>query len=201
METKHFYDLLIKVQSVARIGLTFSRDPYALENYQKLLDLTTEFLNDFQNVDLSPNGYFERNIYPTPNVSVRTVCFNENGEVLLVKEVSDGGYSLPGGWCEIDESPTEAARGECLEEAGADVEIIRLVGVINRSPFKSPTSVREYALIFEGKVKGELKAHDYEIIDASFFPLDDLPPFSKKVTKEENMRMIMAAKNKKVIFD
>lgn len=201
MEQKHFYDFLIKVQSIARIGLTFSTDEYAIDNYEQLLKLSTAFLNDFQNVDLSPNGYFVKAIYPTPNISVRTVIFDEEGRVLLVQEKNDHGYSLPGGWCDLDQSASETAVKECYEEAGADVEIVRLVGIINRSPFKSPVSTREYAIVFEGRLKGNLGTHSYETSDVNFFALDKLPPFSPKVSEHENLRIIYAAKNNETIYD
>lgn len=201
MEQKYFYDFILRINSIARIGLTFSTDPYAISNYNLIKDESTAMLNDFQNVNLDRNGYFVRNIYPTPNISVRTVIFNQAGEVLLVKEAKDGGYSLPGGWCDIYESPTQAAIKECKQEAGADVAITRLVGVMHRTPFLSPVSVPEYTLVLEGKLLGPLQDHEYETTDVGFFALDHLPSFSRKVSTPEVLRMIMAAQNDEILLD
>ncbi len=202
MDSKSIYDFLIKIQSIAKIGLIYSKDPYALTNYQEINDLSTKFLEDFQNVDLNRSNYFERNIYPTPNVSVRTVIFNEDKtKVLLVREASSHEYSLPGGWADLYDSPSTAAKNECLQEAGAEVEMVRLVGITDRTPYKNKTSVPEYVIIFEGKINVLHKEHEYETDDVNFFSLDDLPTLSRKSSKEEFLRFIDAAKSGKTIFD
>lgn len=201
MEQKHVYDYLLKVQSIAKIGLIFSTDPYAIANYHQINDLTKEMLEKFMEISLDRNNYFARDIYPTPNVSVRTICFNDKKEVLLVKETRDGAYSLPGGWCDLYDSPSEAAIQECRQEAGADVNIVRLVGILNRTPFKSTISVPEYMIVFVGTVIGPLKAHEHETTEVGYFPIDQLPELSRKVSREEYIRVITAALNGEVLFD
>ena len=88
-----------------------------------------------------------------------------------------------------------------LEEAGIDVEIIRLVGVMNRTPFKKPTAIPEYVLIFEGKKTSDFYEHEYETDDVRFFPINDLPEISPKVTEGEIKRMINSALSGETIFD
>ena len=44
MDTKELYDYILKIQSIAKIGLVFSKDPYAITNYQQINDLTLEML-------------------------------------------------------------------------------------------------------------------------------------------------------------
>ena len=202
MTERNFYDFLLKTQSIAKIGLKFSTDPYALANYKELETMSKDMLEHFSEISFDRPNYFARDIYPTPNVSVRTCIFSsDRKKVLLVKEANDGLYSLPGGWCDLYESPKEAAIKECLQEAGAHVEIIRLSALINRTPFKNPTSIPEYAIVFEGKINGELGEHEYETTEVGFFPLDNLPTFSRKVTTSEMLRVIMAAANNETIID
>jgi hypothetical protein len=50
MQYKEFYDFVVKVHSIAKIGLTFSKDPYALENYQELSELSKNMLETFMNI-------------------------------------------------------------------------------------------------------------------------------------------------------
>ena len=202
MESKNFYDFLLKIQSIAKIGLKFSKDPYALSNYQEINDLSTKFLEDFQNVNFERNNYFERDIYPTPNVSVRTIIFSEDRKkILMVREASSHEYSLPGGWADLYDSPSKTAKNECLQEAGAEIEIVRLVGITERTPFKNPTSVPEYVVIFEGKIDVLHKEHEYETDDVGFFDINNLPVISRKTSKEELMRFILAAQKGETIFD
>lgn len=202
MDSKEVYDFIIKVQAIAKIGLTYSKDPYAITNYNEINELSKRFLEDFQNVKIERNNYFQKDIYPTPNISVRTVILNEDRtKVMMVREASLGTYSLPGGWADLYDSPSKAAKNECSQEAGADVDIIRLVGILDRTPFKASSSTPEYVIVFEGKVIGELHEHEYETDDVGWFDIDNLPPISRKSSAEELLRMIIAARDNKTIFD
>lgn len=202
MDSKYFYDFLIKIQSISKIGLIFSKDPYAISNYTEINDLSTKMLEEFQDVKFDRNNYFERNVYPTPNVSVRTIIFNEDKtEILMVREAVSQEYSLPGGWADLYDTPSKAAKNECLQEAGAEVEMVRLVGITDRTPFKRNASIPEYVVIFEGKITKMHEDHEYETDDVQFFRIDNLPTISRKTSKEELMRFIDAARSGKTIFD
>lgn len=202
MDSQEIYDYIIKIQSIAKIGLVYSKDPYAITNYNEINRLSLEMLEKFMKVKFNRPNYFSRDIYPTPNVSVRTVIFDKSKtKVLLVREANLQAYSLPGGWADLYDSPSETAKNECLQEAGADIKIIRLVGVASRTTFKTPASIPEYVIIFEAKLIGKLHEHEYETDDVNFFPIDDLPLISKKTTKEELLRFILAAKENRTIFD
>ena len=202
MDSKQIYDFVLKIQSIAKIGLIYSKDPYAITNYNEINELSLKFLEDFMEVKFDRPNYFKRDIYPTPNVSVRTVIFDKTrNKVLMVREANTGTYSLPGGWADLYDTPTETAKNECRQEAGAEIEIIRLVGITSKMPIKSGMGVPEYVVTFEAKLKGELHEHEYETDDVGWFDIDNLPPISRKTSKEELLRMILAAKDGKTIFD
>ena len=202
MKYQEFYDFVVRVHTIAHIGKTFSTDPYALENYTELQKLSMEMLEKFMDVKFDRPDFFERNIYPTPNLSVRTMIVNEKDEILMVKESKSDTWSLPGGWCELYDSPSEAAFNEVSQEAGVDPKITRLVGILNRTPFKASGSVPEYVIIFEGTIDGsKFHEHTHETNDVRFFPLDKLPEISTKLTEGEIARLIKAYKNKETIFD
>ena len=202
MDTKELYDYILKIQSIAKIGLVFSKDPYAITNYQQINDLTLEMMEKLMEIEFHKPNYFSRDIYPTPSVSVRAIILNENRDkLLMVREANSGTYSFPGGWADLYDSPGQTAINESSQEAGADIELIRLVGVLNRTPFKSGVHVPEYLIVFEAKLKGKLHAHEYETDDVKWFPLDDLPIMSRKVAKDEIDRIISAIINNQTIFD
>ena len=119
----------------------------------------------------------------------------------MVKEVNLQAYSLPGGWADLYDSPSKTARNECIQEAGANIEIVRLVGITDRTPFKNPTSIPEYVIIFEARLVGELGEHEYETDDVGWFDVNNLPLISKKTSKQELERFIKAAINGETIFD
>ena len=65
-----------------------------------------------------PEGLIENETgYATPKLDVRGVVFRED-QILLVKELADGGWTLPGGWIDLNEPPTRAAEREVWEESG-----------------------------------------------------------------------------------
>ena len=202
MDTKELYDYLLKIQSIAKIGLVFSKDPYAITNYQQINDLTLEMLEKLVEIQFDRPNYFSRDIYPTPSVSVRAVILNENRDrVLMVRESNSGTYSFPGGWADLYDSAGQTAINESSQEAGADIDLVRLVGVLNRTPFKTGVHVPEYLVVFEAKLNGQLHEHEYETDDVNWFSFDNLPPMSRKVAKQEIDRVIDAIKTGKTIFD
>lgn len=205
---QQYYDFIIKVLSIAKIGRVFSKDPYALDNYEQLEKLSMNELANFEHLKFDQPDLFVREIYPTPNVSVRTCVFNDKGQVLLVREHPEERYSLPGGWCDLYDAPSEAAKNECEQEAGAKIKNMKLIGVLNRTPFKvfpagTPLakSVPEYMIIFRADLDGELACHTYETDDVSFFDVNNLPPLSKKVTEGEMIKVINSAYDERIIFD
>jgi len=202
MDSKELYDLLIKIQCIAKIGLVHSTDPYAITNYNEINDLTKKYLEDLTEVKIDRPNFFERDIYPTPSISARVVIFNKDrNKILLVREANSQTYSMPGGWCDLYDSPAQTAINEARQEAGADIKVERLVGILNRTPFKSNITIPEYVVIFEGSVIGDLHEHEYETDDVGWFDLEKLPTISRKISIEEMTRMVDAAKNNKTIFD
>ena len=202
MKYEEFYDFVVKVHSIAKIGLTYSKDPYAIDNYEELNKISKEMLEKFMEVKFDKPSMFTKEVYPTPNISVRTLIGNGKNQILLVREANTGFWSFPGGWAELYDSPKEAAYNEVVQETGVKPEIIRLIGVLNRLPHKTDKPVPEYVIIFEGKVNdNDYSKHCHEITEVKFFDINNLPEMSKKLSKEELDMIFDAYKNNKVIFD
>lgn len=202
MKYEEFYDFVVKVHSIAKIGLIYSKDPYALENYKELNDISKEMIEKFMDVKFDRPNMFTKDIYPTPNISVRTIIANEKNEVLMVKEANSGCWSFPGGWCDLYDSPSEAAFNEVKQEAGIEPKITRLIGILNRTPYVSGNCSPQYVILFEGNIDGKsFHEHTHETTDVKFFPVDKLPELSRKLSKEEIERILKAFINKETIFD
>lgn len=200
MDSNSLFDYLVKIQAITKIGLLYSTDPYAIHNYAEIQKLTLELLENLQDVKLGRNNYFLRDIYPTPNISVRTIIYNDNNEFILVEE-NGGGYSLPGGWADLYDSPLEAAKRENMEEAGANATNYEFVALLNRTPYKSKNNVPEYALFLKAKFVEFIQGHDHEINSVSFFSSDKLPSFSSKVSEEEMKQVIKLFTDNKTHID
>ncbi len=183
----------VRVMSISKIGLKFSKDDYALENYEELERISREMLNSLPIEPIAKNLY-ERDLYPTPNVSVRVLLFDNEGRLLLVKEKVEDKWAVPGGWCDVFESPKENAIREVKQEAGFDVEIDRLLGVFQREKYKDyPTLVSEYVHYFVGHIVNGVARHNHETTEVEFFAIDRLPELSKKSTRLEIGRALQVA--------
>jgi len=199
MEWNHF---LSKLLSISKIGLKFSKDPYALENYQELQDLVVLQSQEI-NQPIDVVKLYPKDTYPTPNVSVRIIIFNDKSELLMVKEKSDNGYAVPGGWCDVFESPKQNAIKEAKQETGLDVEIVRLCAVMQRELYKSkPTMISEYVMYFLAVIKGGNLAYNHELSDIGFFDYNALPVLSLKTSQRElDIAMDVIRHQKDVYFD
>jgi 8-oxo-dGTP diphosphatase len=71
-------------------------------------------------------------VYLNPPLAAGVVAVNAHGEIVLVlrgENPGKGMWGLPAGFMEVNETVEQAARRECLEETGLEVEIDNLLGV------------------------------------------------------------------------
>ena len=116
--------------------------------------------------------------YATPKVGVRGAVFGEDGRILLVREVADSGrWSLPGGWAEVNQSPSESVVREVLEESGFAVSVRKLAAVYDRSrhPHLPPRPFHIYKLFFVCDVVGGKAQTSSETREVAFFAEDEVP--------------------------
>lgn len=177
---------MMRVHAISKIGLKYSTDPYALENYEELMALSTEMINQVVELPLE-TGFYERDLYPTPSISVRVILMNQDGQFLMVKEAADGKYSLPGGWCDVFDSPKQTAAEECLQETGYTVDIQKLLGVFFRDKYKPKMQslISEYVLYFSGEIIDGDNHFSHEVTETKYFGIDDLPELSIKNSEIE----------------
>lgn len=195
-------EYVIKMQSIAKIGKLFSTDLYALENYEMIEKLSREMLEKLNNEKLDRINYFERDIYPTPNIGVRVVIVEDN-KLLMVKEIKEQKYSLPGGWCDVFEGIKDNAKAEVLQEAGFEVEIGRLLAIFNHnSKLAFVKSISEYSVYVEAKIVAGQAKTSHETDEVKFVELDKITNLSFKNTKEEiEIALDIYLNNKEVYFE
>ena len=76
----------------------------------------------------------------TPALTTDCVIFDDEGRVLLIRRGNapfKGAYALPGGFVDIGETVEAACRREVREEAGIEIEGLRLIGVYS-DPSRDP---------------------------------------------------------------
>jgi ADP-ribose pyrophosphatase YjhB (NUDIX family) len=111
-------------------------------------------------------------------VDVRAAVFRE-GLILLVKEPGEEGWSLPGGWADVGESPSEAAARETLEESGYRVRPVRLLAAYDRDRHgHPPIPYHVYKLVFLCEILDEVPSSNVDTDEVHFFGEKDLPELS-----------------------
>lgn len=113
----------------------------------------------------------------TPKVDVRGVVFNDNGEVLLVKELLDEGrWTLPGGWADPNEPPSVATVREIREESGYETRAIKVLAVYDRdTQMHAPHIFSIYKLFFRCELMGGTPTTSIETGGVGWFTEDALP--------------------------
>lgn len=196
-----FLEFILKVQQISKIGLMYSKDPYALDNYEQLESLSREMLNQRCEDFIITKNIYERDVYPTPSSSVRVLVFNDKDELLMVKEKQDGGWAVPGGWCEIFMDLKANAIKECKEEANADIELGRLLAIFRREFYKDyPAICSEYAHYFAAKAINSDLHCNFETEDVQYFPVNNLPKLSLKNSEKELMKAIEIYLNNEEVY-
>ena len=116
--------------------------------------------------------------YATPKVDVRGAVFHEN-RVLLVREHSDGLWTLPGGWADVGESPAEAVVREIREESGFETQVCKLVALYDRNKHAHPPMLfHVYKAFFLCDLVGGSASPSLETSEVAFFGRDELPQLS-----------------------
>ncbi|HET7273110.1 MAG TPA: NUDIX domain-containing protein, partial [Rubrobacter sp.] len=114
----------------------------------------------------------------TPKVDVRAAVFRE-GRILLVKEPDDGGWSVPGGWADVGESPSETAARETLEESGYRVRPLRLLAAYDRDRRgHPPIFYHVYKLVYLCEILDDTPSSDVDTDGVRFFGENELPDLS-----------------------
>ena len=168
-----------ELQAIAQTGLAFVRDPYDCERYEALRALASRMM-------AAHTGAPARRIedlfageagYATPKVDVRGAAFDEEGRLLMVREVADGGrWTLPGGWADVNLTAAENVIKEMREESGLEVRVSKLAAVWDRTrQGHTPGVFSCCKFFFICQVTGGAAAAGPETSEVGWFAEDRLP--------------------------
>ncbi len=165
-----------EIQALAQTGAHYSEDVYHRQRYERLMEIAAEIVSEHSNLEYLPVlDTFKTQIgYSTPRVDVRGALFLAD-RVLMVRERTDGGWTLPGGWADVGELPSHAAEREVFEEAGFRVAARKVIGVYDANRLGSLELFHAFKIVFLcDLIDGEARPSD-ETSEVSFFTLDDMP--------------------------
>ena len=178
--------------AIAQNGLTFAQDPYDRERYTQLQKVAVEIMSSYSGADFSQVlELFQREQgYATPKVDVRAAVFRHH-EILMVREREDGRWSLPGGWADVGEPPSQVAVREVLEESGYRTRAVSLLAIYDRDRRgHPPLPFHVYKVFFRCELLDGNPQPHAECAEAAFFPEGKLPELSlTRVNEAEMARM------------
>lgn len=205
-KNKIWIDLIIELQSLAQAGLTYGKDIYDKERYERIREISAEMMSNIADVPLEKvKGLFCNEIgYQTPKIDTRAAIFKDN-KILLVHE-NNGKWSLPGGWCDVNVSVSENTIKEVKEESGLEVVTKSVIAIQDRAKHNLPIYAYGVCKIFMlCSVVGGKFVENIETIGFDYFAEDDIPELATEKNNEEQIKLCFeayrAGENWKTIFD
>lgn len=174
----HWLSWAREIQSLAQTGRTFAKNEFDIQRYQRLTEIAAEIIACHSNLEVSEliEDFEGQQGYATPKVDVRGAVFNAEGELLMVKERLDGTWSMPGGWADVGDIPSESAEREVWEEAGFKVKVTKVIGVYDANRFPSYLHLfHAFKVIFLcDLIEGEART-SIETTEVRFFKREEIP--------------------------
>lgn len=180
-----------ELQFLAQSSLAYSKDKFDRERSERIRDIACEMLSYKYDLPIEKIKMdFASEIgYQTPKVETRAAIIKDN-KILLVKEQLDGKWALPGGYQDVNVSVRENIIKEASEEAGAVVQPLKVIAVLDYNRHHHVNFPLGMVKIF---VLCEYINHSFnentETLGAEFYSLDDLPELSLTRTTKKQLEM------------
>ena len=195
-----------ELQNLSQCALAYCKDKYDIERFKRIREISADMavkisghpLEEIKATFCAGTGY------QTPKLDTRSAVFRD-GKILLVQE-ANGKWALPGGWVDYDQTLRTNAAKEVLEEAGMNVEPVRVIALFDhnrRNGTFFPSNVCS-AFILCRYISGDFQPN-LETVACQFFGLDELPEhLAEGKSNREQIRMCFEAsetENWQPIFD
>ena len=122
-------DWAVELQSLAQAGLTYGKDDFDRERYQRIRTIAADIISQHSSLPAArvADLFCNESGYQTPKLDTRAAII-EDDKILLVQE-RDCRWALPGGWVDVNCSVRENITKEVKEEAGLDVVAERILAL------------------------------------------------------------------------
>lgn len=203
---EHFMSWATEIQALAQNGLHYCDNVFDKQRYERLLNLAAEMLSQHSVCSQSEliSIFNKERGYATPKLDVRGAVF-QNKQILMVKEIQDGKWSLPGGWADVNQTPAQCVEREILEESGYTCKATKLIGLVDKTKGGYPPQFPyAYKAFFLCELLSGTPTPSPETSDIAFFSRDQLPPLSQDRISEKHLNLCFDYfdnPNKEAYFD
>ena len=182
-----------EIFSLSQAGLTYSKNDFDLERYRRLQEIAAEIISSQSEFtkDAVLGSFSIQAGYITPKIDVRAAVV-QDGKILLVQEKVDDKWSMPGGWADLGEYPSEMVVREVREESGFDVRVDKMIAVYDANRITPLEFYHAYKLIFLCTIIGGEARASIETLGVDFFAPDELPPLSEFRTNKTMLDEVIA---------
>jgi ADP-ribose pyrophosphatase YjhB (NUDIX family) len=171
-----FLEWAREIQALAQTGYHYAQDDYQRDRCRRLLEIAAEMVSENSEAEfLQLAEAFQSQIgYATPKIDVRAAVFRDC-KLLLVRERVDGGWTMPGGWADVGDVPSQAAEREAREEAGFNVKARRVIGVYDANRIGPLEVFHAFKIVFLCDLIGGEARPSKETSEVAFFGPEEIP--------------------------
>lgn len=165
-----------EIQAISQTGLHYAENDYQVQRYDRLLEISSEIMSCYSDIDGSELlKIFNQQIgYATPRTDVRGAVF-QAGNLLMVRESLDGGWTMPGGWADVGDTPSGAVEREIYEESGFEVKSRKIIGVYDANRTGPLEVFHAYKIVFLCDILSGKARISKETSEVKFFSKSELP--------------------------
>jgi len=173
-------DWATRLQALAQNGLTFAANPFDIERYQNIRQVAAEMMAAGSGVPVGELvDLFSSEVgYATPKVDVRGVVFRDDALLFVRERVDNNRWTLPGGWADVGDMPSQSVEREVFEESGYQTQAVKVLAIYDRRRHghvpANPYHI--YKIFFLCRLIGGEAAVSAETDGAVFFREDEVPP-------------------------
>ncbi len=177
-DSLNWHDIAKRLKAISQAGKYFAKNEYELNRHEELERICAEIFEHY--TDLTAEqvcSILQQDTgYPTPKVDARGVVFKDD-KLLMVREIADNGWTLPGGWCDCGMTASQNVVREVWEESGYEVKATRLLAVYDRDTqgHIPPYPFNIYKLFFLCELTGGQATVSNETSEVAWFAEDELP--------------------------
>lgn len=193
-DKKKWLDWARRIQAISQTGLEFAHNEYDIERNKKLAEIAAEIISEHSTLDDESlvEIFLNQDGYATPKVDVRTAIIWDN-KILLVKEISDGKWAMPGGWADVGDTPAGAAIREAKEESGFNVKPVKIVGVYDANRSSGPMELfHAVKIVYLCQIIDGEATPSFETPEVAFFNFENLPELSQNRTNSKHLAHVLS---------
>ncbi|MCP4195643.1 MAG: NUDIX domain-containing protein [Proteobacteria bacterium] len=166
-----------ELRALCANGQHWADNSYQVERFQRIRALAAELqsLADTRPLPEIEQIFSADLAVKTPLATVDVAVIDAEERLLLIQRADNELWAMPGGACEIGDTPAQSGAREVWEETGYVVEITRLLGVFDSRHCGTINACHLYHFLFAAAPVAGEAATSAETLAIRWLELSDIP--------------------------